>query len=165
MASESVLTHKKAIVKEIEESLKKSQAVIFFKYHGLNVEDMSKLRRELRPEGGEIKVYKNTLTKRALDKLNINLDEHMEGPNAIMFGEDVLSSIKTLSKFAKTNKNLDIRVGIVDDKVVGLDVIKEYAEIPSYEGLLTMFVAGLMEHIRNFAISLDLIAEQKEESN
>lgn len=165
MASESVLKQKKAVVNEIEESIQNAESVIFFKYHGLSVSDITKLRKELKEDGSEVKVYKNTLTKRALDNLNINLDEFMDGPNAIMFGKDLLNSIKILSKFAKGNKNLEIRVGIIDGKVVDLDVIKEYASIPSYEGLLTMFAAGLMEHVRNLAISLDLVAKQKEESN
>lgn len=165
MASESVLKQKKAVVNEIEESIQNAESVIFFKYHGLSVSDITKLRKELKEDGSEVKVYKNTLTKRALDNLNIKLDEFMDGPNAIMFGKDLLNSIKILSKFAKGNKNLEIRVGIIDGKVVDLDVIKEYASIPSYEGLLTMFAAGLMEHVRNLAISLDLVAKQKEESN
>ena len=165
MASESVLKQKKAVVNEIEESIQNAESVIFFKYHGLSVSDITKLRKELKEDGSEVKVYKNTLTKRALDNLNINLDEFMDGPNAIMFGKDLLNSIKILSKFAKGNKNLEIRVGIIDGKIVDLDVIKEYASIPSYEGLLTMFAAGLMEHVRNLAISLDLVAKQKEESN
>ena len=148
MASESVLKQKKVVVKEIEESIQNAETIIFFKYHGLSVADITKLRRELKEDGSEVKVYKNTLTKRALDNLNINLDEFMDGPNAIMFGKDLLNSIKILSKFAKGNKNLEIRVGIIDGKIVDLDVIKEYASIPSYEGLLTMFAAGLSQHPR-----------------
>lgn len=165
MASENILKQKQSVVKEIEEALQKFGTVVFFKYHGLSVADLSSLRKELKKDDSEVKIYKNTLTKRALENININLDEFMEGPNAIMFGKDVISSIKTLSKFSKENEALEIRVGIIDGNVVNLDVINEYASIPSYEGLLTMFAGGLLEHVRNLAIGFDLIAKQKEESN
>lgn len=162
MASSKVLESKKAIVGEITESLKTSESVILFEYQGLTVSEVSDLRKKLREVQGEVKVYKNTLLKRALDDLNINLDGFLEGPNAIMFGKNLLEPIKVISEFQKSHDKMNIRVGIINGEKAELSVIKEYAAIPSYEGLLTMLAAGMMEHVRNLSIGLNLYAEKLE---
>ncbi len=162
MASSKVLESKKAIVGEITESLKTSESVILFEYQGLTVSEVSDLRKKLREVQGEVKVYKNTLLKRALDDLNIDLDGFLEGPNAIMFGKNLLEPIKVISEFQKSHDKMNIRVGIINGEKAELNVIKEYAAIPSYEGLLTMLAAGMMEHVRNLSIGLNLYAEKLE---
>ena len=162
MASSKILETKKAVVSEITENLKSSESVILFEYQGLTVGEVSELRRKLREVEGEVKVYKNTLLKRALDDLNISLDGFLEGPNAIMFGKNLLEPIKVISEFAKSHDKMNIRVGIINGEKAELSVIKEYAAIPSYEGLLTMLAAGMMEHVRNLSIGLNLYAEKLE---
>ena len=163
MASTEKLKVKNEIVKTITEKIKNSEAVILVSYQVLTVADLSNLRTELRKSNSEIKIFKNTYVKRALDELKINIDDFLEGPNAIVFGAELLEPIKVISKFAKDNQNLEIRVGIISGDVAGLDVINEYASIPSMEGLLTMLAGGMMEHVRNLSISLNLYAEQLEE--
>ncbi len=163
MASEKNISLKKNVVKEIEDKIKSSETVIIFSYQGLTVSDISNLRKELKPIDAEVKVYKNTLLKRALDNLNVNLTDFMEGPNAILFGKSLLEPIKVLAKFADANKALDIRVGILSGNVADLKVIKDYASIPSREGLLTMFASGLLQYLKEFTIGLDMISKDKEE--
>ena len=163
MASTEKLKEKNEIVKKITDAIKDSQAVILVSYQGLTVSELSQLRIELRESDSKLKVFKNTLVKRALDDLNINLDDFLEGPNAIVFGPNLLEPIKVISKFAKQHEDLEIRVAIISGEVADIDVIKEYASIPSMEGLLTMFARGLMEHVSNLAIGLNLYAEKLEE--
>ena len=162
MASSKILEAKKSIVSEIQDNVKNSESVILFTYQGLSVSDMSELRRELRNIDSEIKVYKNTLVKRALNELDLNLDEFLEGPNAILFGKDLLEPIKVLSKFAKDRDKAEIRVGIISGAKADLDTIKEYAAIPSREGLLTMLAGGMIQYVRDLAIGLNMYAEQLE---
>ena len=162
MASTKILDTKKAIVKEITDKLKNSESVILFEYQGLTVSEVSELRKALRETDAEVRVYKNTLLKRALDDMNLDLDSFLEGPNAIMFGKNLLEPIKAISEFAKDHDKMKIRVGIINGETADLAVIKEYAAIPSYEGLLTMLAAGMMEHVRNLAIGLNLYAEKLE---
>ena len=162
MASAKVLESKKAVVNEIEDLIKNSESVILFSYQGLSVSDLSKLRRELKEKDGEVRVFKNTLVKRALDDLKIDLDGFLEGPNAIMFGHELLEPIKVLSKFAKENDKAEIRVGIISGSPADLKTINEYATIPSREGLLTMLAGGMMQYVRDLAIGLNLYAEQLE---
>lgn len=162
MASSKILETKKAIVKEISDKLKNSESVVLFEYQGLTVSEVSELRKKLRDAQGEVRIYKNTLLKRALDDMNINLNGFLEGPNAIMFGRELLEPIKVISEFAKDHDKMTIQVGIINGEVADVQVIKEYASIPSYEGLLTMLAAGMMEHVRNLAIGLNLYAEKLE---
>ncbi len=162
MASSKILESKKAVVAEITDKIKSSESVILFEYQGLTVAEVSDLRKKLREANGEVRVYKNTLLKRALDDLNISLDGFLEGPNAMVFGASLLEPIKVVSEFAKTHELMKVRVGIINGEKAELSVLHEYASIPSYEGLLTMLAAGMMEHVRNLAIGLNLYAEKLE---
>lgn len=164
MASQKVLNEKKEIVAEISEKIKNSESVILFQYQGLTVADLSALRNKLREANAEVKVYKNTLLKRSLDELNLSLDGFLEGPNAILFGKDLLEPIKVIADFAKEHDKLDIRVGIISGDVADINTIREYASIPSRDGLLTMLAGGMIQYVRDLAIGLNLYAEQLEEN-
>ena len=131
MASTKILDAKKEIVNNIIDNIKNSESVILFQYQGLTVSDLSDLRVKLRDADATVKVYKNTLLKRALDELNLSFDGFLEGPNAILFGKNLLEPIKVLSDFAKDHDKLEIRVGIISGSVADLATIKEYASIPS----------------------------------
>ena len=165
MASEKSLNLKKEVVKTITDKVQGSEAVVLFTYQGLSVSDIADLRCKLRDVNSEVKVYKNTLVKIALDDLKLDLSEYLDGPNAILFGKSLLESIKALDAFAKAHKNVEIRAGIIKGDIVSLDTIKEYATIPSMEGLLTMLAGGMIEHVKNLSIGLNLYAEKLEENN
>ena len=162
MASEKILNDKKVIVSEIIDNIKNSESVILFQYQGLTVAEMTELRNKLNEVGSSVKIYKNTLLKRALDELKINMDEFLMGPNALLVGKTLLEPIKIISEFAKDHDKLSIRVGIISGDVASLDTIKEYAAIPSREGLLTMLAGGMIQYVKDLSISLNLYAEQLE---
>ncbi len=162
MASQKILEGKKVVVNEIVDKIKNNESVIIFQYQGLTVSELTSLRKELFKIDSEVKVYKNTLLKRAMDELNLNIDEFLAGPNAILFGKDLLEPIKIISEYAKNNKKLDIRVGVISGTVSDKAVIKEYADIPSREGLLTMIAGGMIQYVRDFAICVDLHAKNLE---
>ncbi len=162
MASAKILESKKEIVNEILENMKSSESVILFQYQGLTVSELSDLRKKLRETDATVKIYKNTLLKRALDEQNISFEGFLEGPNAILFGKNLLEPIKVISEFAKEHEKMDIRIGILSGNVADLNTIKEYASIPSYEGLLTMLCRGMMEHVNKLAIGLNQYAENLE---
>ncbi len=162
MASAKILENKKNVVEEIKSNLENSESVIVFTYQGLTVSELSELRRNLRNAQGEMKVYKNTLFKRALDDLKINLDGFLEGPNAIVFGKELLEPIKVISKFVEDHEKANITVGIINGAPADLAVLKEYASIPSREGLLTMLAGGMIQYVKDLAIGLNMYAEQLE---
>ena len=161
MASKKILEAKAAVVSEISDKIKASESVIIFSYQGLTVAEFTELRRNLKDANGEVKIYKNTLVKRALNDLSINVeDSFLEGPNAIVFGESLLEPIKVLSKFAKEHEKATIRVGIISGNVASLETINEYASIPSREGLLTQLAGGMIQYVRDLSIALNLYSEQ-----
>lgn len=161
MANVKIIEQKAEVVSEIKDRFENAKSVVMFDYRGLSVAEVTELRRKLRENGADYKVYKNTLTKRALDELNINMDEYLAGPSAITFGTDELSIVKILSDFAKDHNALELKAGIVEGKVAGLEDLKRYAAIPSRDMLLTMLAAGLMGTVRDLSICLDLYSKEK----
>ena len=162
MASEKNLNEKKEIVKEIVDNIKNSESVIMFQYQGLTVAEMTELRNKLNEVSSSVRIYKNTLLKRALDELNIKMDDFLEGPNAMLFGETLLEPIKIIADYAKDHDKLNIRVGIISGDIADINTIKEYASIPSREGLLTMLAGGMIQYVKDLSISLNLYAEKLE---
>ena len=164
MANQKIIEAKAAVVEEIAQIAKDNASFILFDYRGLTAEETSELRKSLRENDAKYKVWKNTLTKRAMDNLNFDLDNCLEGPSAIAFSTDAVAPIKALSSFAKNHPALEIKGGIVDGKVTSLDEIKALSTIPSREGLLTMLAGGLIGTVRDLSIALNLYSEQKEEN-
>ena len=162
MASKKVLEQKQAVVKEITDKLENAKTFLLLNYQGLTVAEFAELRRSLREVNSDVKIYKNTLMNLALKDKNIELNNYMEGPNAYLFADSIIEPIKVVSKFAKDHPALEVRVGYIDNQIADKKVISEYATIPSMEGLLTMFAGGLIEHVRNLSIGLNLYAEKLE---
>ena len=163
MASKKILAAKEETVKTISDSIKNSESVIIFRYQGLTVSEISELRKNLREQNGELKVYKNTLVKRALDELKIDLEpSFLEGPNAIVFGKTLLEPIKALNEFVKAHDKAEITVGIISGEIAPLATVLEYANIPSREGLLTQLAGGMIEYVKELSIALNLYSEKLE---
>jgi len=163
MANQAIIAKKQEIVSEIENRVKDANSVVLFDYRGLTDAEIVDLRRKLREEGASYKVYKNTLTKRAFDNLSIKLDECLEGPSAMATSEDVIAPIKVLADFAKDHPALELKGGYVDGKEASLEELNQLAATPSRDTLLTMFAAGLLEHVKNVAICLDLHSQNLNE--
>ena len=164
MANQKIIEAKAKVVEEIADVAKNNASFILFDYRGLTAEETSELRKLLRENDAKYKVWKNTLTKRAMDSLKFDLDNCLEGPSAIAFSNDAIAPIKALSTFAKDHPALEIKGGLVDGKVTSLDEIKALSTIPSREGLLTMLAGGLIGTVRDLSIALNLYCEQKEEN-
>lgn len=160
-----VREEKKRIVAEIAEKLRTSKSAILADYRGLNVAQMTELRKKLREAGCEIKVYKNTLARRATAEVGLTeLDPYLVGPTAIAFGpEDPVAPAKILAEFAKQNEALELKAGVVEGRVVGAEEIQAIAKLPSREGLLAMLLSVLQAPIRNFALAVKAVADKKEQ--
>ena len=162
MANSKILEAKQEVINEITEVVKNNASFILFDYRGLTAEETTMLRKKLRESNASYKVWKNTLTKRAMDSLNIDLDTCLEGPSAMAYSNDSVAPIKTLSDFAKEHKALEIKGGIVDGEVTTLENIKALSTLPSREGLLTMLASGLIGTVKDLSIALNLLSEKKE---
>ena len=156
---------KKQIVQEIADKFKASKSTIVVDYRGLNVAEVTELRKQLRDAGIEFKVYKNTLTRLAAESAEIaELNSALTGPNAIAFStEDVVAPAKILNDFAKKHEALEIKAGVIEGNVASVEEVKALAELPSREGLLSMLLSVLQAPIRNLALATKAVADQKEE--
>ncbi len=136
---------KEAAVAELADNFNSAKSMVITDYLGLNVDEMTELRSQLREAGVEYKVVKNTLAKIAAEKAEVNdVDEYIVGPTAIAFGlEDVVSPAKVLVNFAKEHDNLEIKAGTLNGGVISKEKVESLADIPPREQLLAKAFAGM----------------------
>lgn len=171
----NVRTEKQAIVAELKEKLTATKGAVLTNYRGLTVGQDTKLRRKLREAGVEYRVVKNTMTRIAAQEIGLEgLDAYLEGPTAIAISmTDPVAPAKLISEFAKENKVLEIKAGIVEGKVIDAAGVKELASLPSREVLIAKmlgsmqspisgFVNVLQGTIRNVVYVLEAVRKQKE---
>lgn len=147
---------KEAAVSEIQDRLQRSAAVVLADYRGLNVQEVTELRKKLREAGVEYKVSKNTLTSRAAQAAAIDgLDQYLTGPTAMAFSyADPVAAAKVLSTFAKDHKKLTLKGGILEGKVIDFNAVKALADLPSREVLLAQVVGVMQAPLRGMATVL-----------
>lgn len=168
---------KVAVVDEVTAKLNESSAVIITEYRGMSVGQLAALRRQLRPAGGEYKVYKNTLARFAAENAGMpELGDLLTGPSGITFVTgDAAAVAKALRDVAKTNPMLVLKGGVIGGKVISAKDVEALADLPSREVLLAQFagalqapmvkMAGLLQAMpRNFAYGLKALIDQKSET-
>ncbi|WP_099223736.1 50S ribosomal protein L10 [Listeria costaricensis] len=160
-----IIEAKQSVVEEITGKLNDSASTIIVDYRGLNVAEITELRKQLREAGIDFKVYKNTLVRRAVSAKGLEgLEEVLTGPNAIAFSnEDVVAPAKILNDFAKAHEALEIKAGIIEGSVSSVEEVKALATLPSREGLLSMLCSVLQAPVRNLALATKAVADQKAE--
>ena len=142
-----------------------SRATVVVEYRGLTVAEVTELRRSLRAEGIEFKVYKNSMSQRAAEAAGFNaLTEQLTGPNAIAFSDDAVAPSRVLAKFAKKHDKLVLKGAIVEGKVVGVDTIKELSSLPNRDGMLSMLLSCLQAPVRSFACAVKAVADKDGEA-
>ena len=160
--NQAVLESKKNVVTEIADKFKNSGSTVIAEYRGLSVAEVTELRRKLREENVEMKVYKNTLASLAADAADLgDLKGVLTGPNALVFGQDEAAASRILAQFAKKHKALILKGGIVEGKVVDENTIKELSALPNREGMLSMLLSVLQAPVSQFARAVNAVAEQK----
>ena len=152
MANPKILEQKQLVIDEIKEKVEKSNGIVLFDYRGLTDSEIKELKHALKDVNSEYKVYKNTLIQRALNDLNIDIHEYLNGPSAV-------------ANFMKKHKAVTLKVGLVDGNKTTEEELKQLATIPSREGLLTMLAGGMLAIPKDLAICLDLYSKQLEENN
>jgi len=168
---------KKVIVNEIADKMKNSQGAVIVDYRGLNVEEVTALRKSAREKGIEYKVYKNSMMRFAAKQAEVEgLLDSLVGPTGIAFcADDPVATAKLFSDFAKTHQNLEIKSGLVEGKVLDVDGVKELATLPSREELVAKALAGfnapiagfvnvLNANLKGLVVALAAIADQKAEA-
>ncbi len=139
------LTQKQEITQDLRERLGKSAVVIVTDYKGLDVTSLNTLRRQLREAACEYQVVKNTLLIRAAEETGVALiKDHFTGPNAVALSyDDPVAPAKVLTEFSKDHNALDIKVGVLNGRILDAGDIKALAELPSREVLLSQVLATM----------------------
>ena len=166
MSAEAIKA-KSALVEEIAAKLKGAQSAVVVEYRGLSVEEVTELRRNLRAEDVELKVYKNSLVRRATEATEYEgLNAELTGPNAIAFGNsDAVAPARVLAKFAKTHEALVIKAAVVEGKLLNVDEVKEISSLPNREGMYSMLLGMLQAPVSKFARVVKAVAEAKEDGS
>ncbi len=161
---QAVLDAKVELVSQIQEQFTNSASSVVVEYRGLTVAEVTELRRSLRAEGVDFKVYKNSMVQRAAEAAGYNdLQEQLTGPNAIAFSNDAVAPSRVLAKFAKKHDKLVLKGGVVDGKIVNVDEIKALSVLPNKEGMIAMLLGCIQSPIRSFACTVKAVADAKSE--
>ena len=125
---------KKAYINEMKDFFNKTSSVFITHYQGLSVKQIDSLRKEMRKHGILFKITKNRITKLALEGSKFKkLEKLFTGPTAVAFSEDAITSAKILTKFAKTNTNLKIIGGIMEDEPLSVEDVEKIATLPTLD--------------------------------
>ena len=156
MTTSVARVQKEQVLDSLKGTVQASTVLFFVDFRGLPVSELTTLRRSLRQEGGSLGVYKNTLTRRALDELSISYPgDFLIGPSAMIHTSgDAVKMAKALVKFAKGTERLTIKGGILDGGVLDTASVNALAELPSREELLARFVGSLQSPLRRLVGSL-----------
>ncbi|MBA3300288.1 MAG: 50S ribosomal protein L10 [Thermoleophilaceae bacterium] len=164
---------KAAVIEEVANEIRESEAVIAVDYRGISVPQAAALREKLTEAGARFRVVKNTLTIRAADEAGAeSLKALLEGPTAFTFVRgDVALAAKALSNFRRETDLLEFKGGTMNGAEISIEEIQSIARLPSTEVLhgqlvgmlaspITGVVRGLNALLSGVAIQLGKIAEQ-----
>ena len=154
---------KKATVAQIKEKLTTAQSVVLVDYRGLNVAEVTELRKQFRAAGVEYAVLKNSLVGIAAKEVGIEgLDSILEGPTALAFGmTDAVAPAKIIAEFAKKNDKLKVKAGILDGAILDVAGVEKLSAIPSREVLIAKVMGSMMSAVSKVVYVLEAIRKQK----
>ena len=169
------MAHKVAVVDDVKTRIGAASASIVSEYRGLTVAELAELRAALEAVGGDYKIFKNTLVRRAIDGGEYQLlSEYLSGPSALTFVQGDISAVaKALRDFSRTNPLLVIKGGLADGSLLSAADLAALADLPPREVLLARLagalaapmqqMAGLLQALpRDMAYGLSALIEQRE---
>lgn len=143
---------KEVILQELKERFETSSVAILADYRGLNVAEVTKLRRRMREAGCQFKVAKNTLAGLAAKQAGLEgLDPYLVEQLAIAFSTDPVAPAKVLSEFIRETKKMEIKGGVLEGRVIDVKGVKDLADLPSREVLLAKVLGGMQAPLYGFA--------------
>ena len=159
------IEEKQLVVNELKEKIEKATSMVLVDARGLTVAEDTELRKALREKNVDYKVYKNTMINFAIkDTPFAELAKHLEGTTAFALSEeDAVAPARIVAKYSKDVKDgFNLKAGFVEGKMLDAAGVTELSNIPSREALIAQVLGGFNGVIRNFAVVLDQIREQKE---
>ncbi len=162
----SVLEQKKQQVADLAEKLSAAVTGVIVDYKGISVADDTALRKELRENGVDYFVVKNTILGRAIEGTELEeMKSVLEGTTSIaLSNEDYTAAARILSKYAESHDNFKIKSGFLDGKVVDVATIDSLAKLPSKEVLLATVCSAFQAPIAAFARAVQAIVDKDGEA-
>lgn len=157
MPSASILEKKKQQVAALSDQLKNSVAGVLVDYKGINVEEDTKLRKELREAGVEYGVVKNTLLHLAAKDAELSgMDAHLSGTTALATSQaDYVAAARILCKFAAETKKISVKAGFVEGGMLSAGEVEDLSKLPPREALVAQALGGLNAPITSFVYVLN----------
>ncbi|MBI1909001.1 MAG: 50S ribosomal protein L10 [Deltaproteobacteria bacterium] len=148
-------------VQSLKEKFQKSKAAFLAEYRGLKVSEITEIRREVRKSEGSMKVVKNRLVKKALEGGEMNaLLTHFKGPLAVTWGNDPVVVAKVLSKYQESFPAFQLKVGILDGRLLESKDVEALAKLPSREELYAKLLGTLVAPATNLARVLNALPQK-----
>ncbi|MBF1164682.1 50S ribosomal protein L10 [Dechloromonas agitata] len=158
------LNDKKAVVAEVSAQVANAQTIAVAEYRGIEVGDLTVLRKKARESGVYLRVLKNTLVRRAVAGTPFaGLADQMVGPLIYSISADPVAAAKVLNDFAKTNDKLVLKAGSYAGKVLDKAGVQALASIPSREELLSKLLYVMQAPVAGFVRAVDALAKKREE--
>jgi large subunit ribosomal protein L10 len=155
-------SEKQAVIEEVSALAAKAQTLVMAEYRGITVADLTALRVQARSKGVSLSVLKNTLARRAVTGTSFEVgSDQMTGPLIYGFSEDAVAAAKVVADFAKTNDKLVIRGGVYSGKTLDVNGVKQLANIPTKEVLLSQLLGLMQSPVSRTARVLAALAEKK----
>ena len=167
MPNAKILNEKKAVVEQLTETLKSASSGVLVDYKGITVAEDTALRQELRENGVEYSVVKNTLVRFAINNVGMEeLDEVLNGTTSLAVSkDDPIAPMRIINKYAKQmGDRFNIKAGFMDGKVIPLADVAALAELPSKDALLGQVLGMMLAPITSLAIVIKAIAEKNGEA-
>ena len=164
MPNAKVLSEKQAIVEALAQRIQNASAGVLVDYRGITVGEDTALRAELRKEAVDYSVVKNTLTRKALDKLGMSdLDHVLNGTTSLATAEsDPIAPFRIINDYSKKlGERFNIKAAFMDGQILSESEIAEIAELPSKDALYAKVLGTMIAPITGLAVCLGQILEQK----
>lgn len=154
---------KQLVIDEIKGKLENAQSVVVVDYMGINVAEADAMRKTFRENDVDYTVYKNTLTKRAIEGTDFEaLAEVLEGPSAIAISTvDATAPARVLNGVIKDIKKMEFKAGVVEGTFYDKEGIEKIAQIPSRDELIAKFMGSIQSPVSKFVRTLSAISEEK----
>ena len=163
MPNAKVLESKKVVVENLTGKIKEATSVVFVDYKGITVAQDTALRKQFREAEVEYGVVKNTLTRFAAKDAGYDFSEVLNGTTAMASTTgDPIAPARIVCEFAKANKILEIKGGLIEGKVLSVDELKSFGDLPSKDALIAQVLGTFLAPISSLAVVLDQIRQQKE---
>ncbi len=138
------------------DKLKSAKSAALVQYQGLNAQDLTQLRAQIKQTGGTMEVVKNTLITRALEKIGIKLPEKLIGPTSVTYcDQDEVAPLKEIDKINQEKELTSFKYGIFENKLLSTEKLSQLLALPGKSTLMAQFIGGLRNPLQRLTYALN----------